>query len=237
MDFMVDAIDFLEEFNSVTAIIRLLLAAFLGGCIGLEREKYKRPAGFRTHILVCLGASMTSLVAQYIVFNIGITSDAARIPAQVISGLGFLGVGTILTKGRDHIVGLTTAAGIWAVGTIGIACGFGFYVGACTCTVIVLIATSVLYVLENDKKERRKNVEIYIEIDDARKVNEFIKRLDEEYSAKNFMVVSSRSGKTDNIGIEAIFPIDSNVDADLLDRLTTMSGVIYAIESVPKKLS
>ena len=235
---MTGIIDFLESFNSITVIIRLLLAAFLGGCIGLEREKYKRPAGFRTHILVCLGASMTSLISQYIVYNMGINTDAARIPAQVISGLGFLGVGTILTKGRDHIVGLTTAAGIWAVGAIGIATGYGFYVGACSCTVIVLIATSLLYSLENDKQERRRNVEIYIEIDDAHKVNEFIKILESEFAAKNFMVVSSRSGKTDDIGIEAIFPINnSEEDKTLLDRIAEHDEVIYAIESVPKKLS
>ncbi|MCR4648038.1 MAG: MgtC/SapB family protein [Lachnospiraceae bacterium] len=234
---MTQIIDFLGDFNSVTTIIRLLLAAFLGGCIGMEREKYKRPAGFRTHILVCLGASMTSLIAQYIVLGIGITSDAARIPAQVISGLGFLGVGTILVKGRDHIVGLTTAAGIWTVGTIGIACGFGYYVGACTCTIIVLIATSVLYVVENDKKERRRNVEIYIEINDAYYVNKFIKILEKEFDAKNFMVVSSRSGKNENIGVEAIFPIDSNNESTLLDCISELEGVIFAIESVPKKLS
>ncbi len=234
---MVKIIEFLSEFNSVTTIIRLLLAAFLGGCIGMEREKYKRPAGFRTHILVCLGASMTSLIAQYIVLSIGITSDAARIPAQVISGLGFLGVGTILVKGRDHIVGLTTAAGIWTVGTIGIACGFGYFVAACTCTIIVLIATSVLYVVENDKKERRRNVEIYIELDDAYYVNKFIKILEKEFDAKNFMVVSSRSGKNENIGVEAIFPIDSNNESTLLDRIAELDEVIFAIESVPKKLS
>jgi putative Mg2+ transporter-C (MgtC) family protein len=235
---MTKYLDFLESFNSITVIIRLVLAALLGGCIGLEREKYKRPAGFRTHILVCIGAAMTSLISQYIVFNIGINTDAARIPAQVISGLGFLGVGTILTKGRDHIVGLTTAAGIWAVGAIGIAAGFGFYVGACACTVIVLIATSLLYKLENDKKERRKTVEIYIEIDDAHKVNEFIKILEKDFAAKNFMVVSSRSGKSDDIGIEAIFPINSvSEDENLLDRLAALEDVIYAIESVPKKLS
>ena len=235
---MTEVIDFLESFNSITVIIRLLLAAFLGGCIGLEREKYKRPAGFRTHILVCLGASMTSLISLYIIFNIGVNTDAARIPAQVISGLGFLGVGTILTKGRDHIVGLTTAAGIWAVGAIGIATGFGFYVGACTCTVIVLIATSVLYTLENDKKERRKNVEIYIELRDENKVNSFLKILEKDFHAKNFMVVSSRSGRMDHIGIEAIFPINPNEGGnDLLDDIVALDEVIYAIESTPKKLS
>ena len=235
---MFKVIEFLEDFNSASVIVRLLLAMFLGGCVGLEREKYKRPAGFRTHILVCLGASMTSLIAQYIVFNVGINSDAARIPAQVISGLGFLGVGTILVKGRDHIVGLTTAAGIWTVGTIGIACGFGIYVAACVCTVILLITTSFFYVLENDKKERRKSVEIYLEIEDAHRVNEFLKKLEKDFNGKSFMVVSSRSGKSDAIGIEGIFPIDGNEENDnILDKLAALDGAIYAIESVPKKLS
>lgn len=235
---MFKVIEFLEDFNSVSVIVRLLLAMFLGGCVGLEREKYKRPAGFRTHILVCLGASMTSLISQYIVFNIGIEADAARIPAQVISGLGFLGVGTILVKGRDHIVGLTTAAGIWTVGTIGIACGFGFYVAACVCTVILLITNSFFYVLENDKKERRKSVEIYLEIEDAHRVNEFLKKLEKDFKGKSFMVVSSRSGKNDAIGIEGIFPIEGNEEGDnILDKLAALDGAIYAIESVPKKLS
>lgn len=235
---MASVIKFIEDFNSVSVILRLLLAMMLGGAVGLEREKYKRPAGFRTHILVCLGASMTALISQYIVANIGIDADAARIPAQVISGLGFLGVGTILVKGRDHIVGLTTAAGIWTVGTIGIACGYGFYVGACACTVILLITTSFFYVLENDKKERRKSVEIYIEIEDAHRVNEFLKKLESEFNGKSFMVVSSRSGKSDAIGIEGIFPIENiEEDANILDKLAALDGAIYAIESVPKKLS
>ena len=105
-------------------------------------------------------------------------------------------------------------------------------------TVIVLIATSVLYTLENDKKERRKNVEIYIELRDENKVNSFLKILEKDFKAKNFMVVSSRSGRMDHIGIEAIFPINNGeVGSELLDDLVALDDVIYAIESVPKKLS
>ena len=237
MDKLTAIVDFLEDFNSISVIVRLLLAMFLGGCVGMEREKYRRPAGFRTHILVCVGASMTSLISQYIVFNVGINSDAARIPAQVISGLGFLGVGTILIKGRDHIVGLTTAAGIWTVGSIGIACGFGFYVASIVCTVILLFTTSVFYRLENDKKERRRTMDLYIEIEDAHKVNEFLKILEKDFGGKSCMVVVPRSGKNEAVGIEGIFPGQGDEDGNILDRLSSLEGAIFAIESTPQKLS
>jgi putative Mg2+ transporter-C (MgtC) family protein len=116
----------LQQFNEISVVIRILLAMILGGCIGLEREKNKRPAGFRTHILVCVGACMTALIGLFVWNKISGTSDPLRISAQVISGIGFLGVGTILVKEHDHITGLTTAAGLWATATIGIACGCGF---------------------------------------------------------------------------------------------------------------
>ena len=98
----------LNDFNIISVIVRVFLAMLLGGCIGLEREKSKRPAGFRTHILVCVASCMTALIGLYVVYEMGANSDPVRIAAQVISGIGFLGVGTILVKEHDHITGLTT---------------------------------------------------------------------------------------------------------------------------------
>ena len=119
--------EYVKDYNEISIIIRIFLAMILGGCIGIEREKSKRPAGFRTHILVCVGSCMTALIGLFVWHEMGNMSDPLRISAQVISGIGFLGVGTILVKEHDHITGLTTAAGLWTTASIGIACGFGFY--------------------------------------------------------------------------------------------------------------
>lgn len=92
--------EYLRDFNLVTVTVRLLLAFIFGGVIGMDRERKGRPAGMRTHILVCLGASMTTMSGFFVVHTLGMESDPLRISAQVISGIGFLGVGTILITGR-----------------------------------------------------------------------------------------------------------------------------------------
>lgn len=126
--------------NDVEILIRLVLACFLGGLIGLERERNKQPAGLRTHILVCVGATLVMLCNLFIfekykgVANI----DPARLGAQVISGIGFLGAGTIIKEGLS-IRGLTTAASLWVVACMGIAIGLGFYYGALIATFFILV--------------------------------------------------------------------------------------------------
>ncbi|MEW6227795.1 MAG: MgtC/SapB family protein, partial [Bacillota bacterium] len=115
-------------------IFRLVLAMMFGGFIGLERESHKRPAGFRTHILVCVGSALVMMISQYAFVNFARTTeyDPGRIAAQVVSGIGFLGAGTILREGPT-IKGLTTAASLWVVAGIGLAVGTGFYLaGAVT---------------------------------------------------------------------------------------------------------
>lgn len=127
---------------------RLVLAALLGGAIGLEREAHGRPAGFRTHILVCVGSALIIIVSAYGFLDArqrvdGIHYDAARVAAQVVSGIGFLGAGTILREGTA-VRGLTTAASLWTVAGIGLAVGIGQYVGALGATAIVMIALMFL---------------------------------------------------------------------------------------------
>ena len=159
--------EYLRDFNLVTVTVRLLLAFIFGGVIGMDRERKGRPAGMRTHILVCLGASMTTMSGFFVVHTLGMESDPLRISAQVISGIGFLGVGTILITGRMHVKGLTTAAGLWTTASIGIALGAGFYEGALLCTVLSVIAISVLYRLENLLGSKTAVIEIYIELKDV----------------------------------------------------------------------
>lgn len=127
-------------------VFRLLIGAILGGLIGFERERHnKRIAGFRTHILVCTGSTLIMLTSVYVfeLYGKGVSMDPARIAAGVITGIGFLGAGTII-RSSASVTGLTTAASLWTVSAIGLATGCGFYMAAYATTVIVL---ATLYIL------------------------------------------------------------------------------------------
>jgi putative Mg2+ transporter-C (MgtC) family protein len=143
--------------------IRLFVALILGGLIGIEREGIRRPAGLRTHILVCVSSALVMLSGIYLsdAFVNRASVDPARLGAQVISGIGFLGAGTIL-KGSSGVKGLTTAASLWSVAGIGIACGIGFYWGAIICTALILFALMVFANIEKFVKTRARA--LYIEI-------------------------------------------------------------------------
>lgn len=132
------------------AIARLVLAVVLGGIIGLERERGERAAGLRTHALVALGAALVMLVSSYGfsgVLGKNIVLDPSRVAAQVVSGIGFLGAGIIFLR-RDTVKGLTTAAAIWLVAAIGLACGAGLYAEAVSVTVLALIVLALLRPVE-----------------------------------------------------------------------------------------
>ena len=141
---------------SVEIILRLILAALLGGVVGYEREHTNRPAGFRTHILVCVGSALVMVTSEFIfdkyrgVANI----DPARLGAQVISGIGFLGAGTIIRDGFN-VRGLTTAASLWAVSCVGIAAGIGFYEGALAATLMIFL--TLITLKKAEKYFSRKN--------------------------------------------------------------------------------
>ena len=124
-------------------LLRMVLACILGGVIGLERESGERPAGFRTHTLVCMGSCLFMLVSVYGFDDMGTVRDPARLAAQVVTGVGFLGAGTILHQGVN-VKGLTTAASIWMVAAIGLATGVGLYFIAVFSTILML-ATLVIF--------------------------------------------------------------------------------------------
>lgn len=129
----------------LSMILRLAVACVLGGIIGYEREHVHRPAGFRTHILVCVGSALVMVTSEFIYFQYSakVNVDPARLGAQVISGIGFLGAGTIIKEGVN-VKGLTTAASLWAVSCIGIAIGIGFYSGAIIATFIIILTLVVI---------------------------------------------------------------------------------------------
>lgn len=140
--------DMLNEFNTVSVLVRLTLAVICGGLIGLDRGRKRRPAGFRTYMLVCLGAALTILISQYVRVVLGVTTDITRLGAQVINGIGFLGAGTIIVTRRQQVKGLTTAAGLWASACMGIAIGAGFYLAAVVACLLIMLVLIILSKLE-----------------------------------------------------------------------------------------
>ncbi len=153
--------------SNVEIILRLLLASALGGLIGMEREASNRPAGLRTHILVAVGSALIMLVSidgfRGISYN-GSGADPSRLAAQIVTGIGFLGAGTILTKGSS-IHGLTTAASLWVCGGIGIAIGGGYYLGGVVTVIIVLFTLSRLSIMEKNLFKQRYRMFIVDSID------------------------------------------------------------------------
>lgn len=139
-------------------LLRLMLAILLGGAIGWEREHAHKPAGLRTNMLICVGAALLADLSVEITQRMG-TGDPARIAAQIVPGVGFLGAGTIL-QARGSVTGLTTAATLWVVAAIGMAVGFGALIEATGTAVLVLVVLIPLRSLEGKAEARRRRVKI-----------------------------------------------------------------------------
>lgn len=165
--------DIFYDMNIISTAVRLILATVIGGLIGLERGVSNHAAGFRTHILVCTGAALVMLTNEYICDLYG-TGDPARLGAQVITGVGFLGAGTIMVTGRNKIKGLTTAAGLWASACLGLTIGIGFYEGALIAAILVLLSLALLPKVENFFYRKTKSMYLYIEIESIEQFKAFI---------------------------------------------------------------
>lgn len=233
MGWIKEIMDYLRELNIVSILVRLVLAMLMGGTIGLERGKQGRAAGMRTHIFVCMGATLTTMIGYFSLVTSS-TGDPLRVAAQVISGIGFLGVGTILLKGRFQITGLTTAAGLWCAAAIGIALGAGFYEGAIitfACSVLtVTIFWRVEYIL--NKKYRRFG--IYVEISSDKYVRTAIDMIRTRFRVTDIQVTKPRSGTSGNVGIEAnVHNSDFSTSPDEVSKtLEAEEYVIFALESI-----
>ncbi|BCJ95890.1 magnesium transporter [Anaerocolumna cellulosilytica] len=161
----------LKEINNLSIIVRLTLATLCGGLIGYDRSRKRRPAGFRTHILVCIGSTLVMITSQYINDIMGYGSDPTRLGAQVISGIGFLGAGTILITGKQQVKGLTTAAGLWASACMGLAIGIGFYEGAIIGCSFILGSMTLLHRFDNYVMSKTKLMEIYVQLSSVKGVS------------------------------------------------------------------
>lgn len=173
-------------------LFRLLLGAVCGGLIGLERELKGRPAGLKTFSLVCMGAALVMVTNEYIcALRDDYTGDAARMAAQVISGIGFLGAGTIMTTGNDRIQGLTTAAALWVTAAIGIAIGTGFYFGGAAGLVVLYLSSFTYRRIDAAIVARSRIMRIYVEGESE----EFMLRLVEFFRTNQIRIVSLTAGK------------------------------------------
>jgi len=172
---MIAFFDFVREMTLLSVAIRVLLSVICGGLIGLEREYKRRPAGFRTHILICLGAAMTTLTGQYLTLVMHYNTDMGRLGAQVVAGIGFIGAGCIIVTRRRRVKGLTTAAGLWTTAIVGLACGAGFVEAALIATVLVLLAEMVFFRVEYHLlRNSSKEMTLYIEYTRGSLLNEVI---------------------------------------------------------------
>ena len=231
---MNEFIEFMRDMNVVTVTVRVILALLCGGIIGTERGRQGRAAGMRTHILVSLGAALTAMIGIYMV-DAGFSSDPMRIAAQVVSGIGFLGAGTILLKGRFQITGITTAAGLWCTAAIGLSFGVGFYEGAFIVFGVAILTVTILHKIEYRVFRRYTRFGIYMEITDDSHIREAIKFLEGSFTITDVQVTPPRSGTDGNVGIEA------NVHSEKGEKLTpeivsevleAQQYVVYSLESI-----
>ena len=227
-------LEYLQEFNMVSVAVRIFLAIIIGGLIGIERGKQGRAAGMRTHILVCLGSALTVMIGFYVNQKLGLSTDPMRVSAQVVSGIGFLGVGTILLKGRFQITGLTTAACVWATATIGLALGAGFYEGAILAFAAIFLTVTLLHKFEYKLGKHQRRFGMYVEINSDKSIRKIIDFLEINYGASGLQVTSPRSGISGNVGIEANISNrkNENPPSKISKELEVLEYVVFAIESV-----
>ena len=225
-------LEILSELNMISVSVRMLLAMLLGGVLGLEREQYKRAAGFRTFIIVCVGSALATMTGIYMK-EIALSTEVARIPAQIISGMGFLGAGTILVTRNSKVKGLTTAASLWTSACIGIAVGAGFYAGAILGTLAIMLVLGILRLLESSMRHKSRECEIYLEAT-SNSVMRQIVRMSKANDIKtfDFEVSSIDDGKERVLSI--IFRAKRNKSdmtwEEYVEALENLSDVIFVEE-------
>ena len=224
---MLSVFDSLRDVNMVSVTVRMVLAVLCGGIIGIEREYKRRPAGFRTHILICLGAAMTTLTSQFLYLELHYYTDMARLGAQVVAGVGFIGAGTIIVTQRQRVKGLTTAAGLWASAIIGLAIGGGFYEGALFATFLIILAELLFSKLEYRMLENAPEINLYMEYTDRSCLEQVLKL----YREKNVKVLNmeiTRATGSEHHNACAIFSLRLNKKCKvelLLDAIHRVEGV------------
>ena len=234
------AIEYFRELNFASVVLRILCAMAVGGIVGLDRERKGRAAGFRTYMLVALGAALTIMLGQYLsvmletvwadkVAELGLKTDVVRFGAQVINGVGFLGAGTIIVTGRQQVKGLTTAAGLWASACLGLAIGAGFYECVFIGFVLILMCMKLLPKIEDFVTSKALNMNIYISMDSVECLGNIINCFKES----NFRILDADIEKEEHATItqiNAVFSVkmtERHPHTEILAKLSTLDGIIY----------
>lgn len=231
MEFLTEAIKTTRDLSLLSAIIRIIVTVIIAGVLGYERGSKSRPAGLRTHILVALGACIVMMTNQY-VYQAYETGDLVRMGAQVVSGIGFLGAGTIIVTRKNQIKGLTTAAGLWASACVGLAAGLGLYEVAVVGAFVIYFALKMLHRLDFKMKSRAKELEIYVELKDKTSLADFIR-----YAHEKDIELSDLQMEHDNFtgddSVAFIVTVKSNSSQshpEILTMMREIKSVVYIEE-------
>ena len=212
-----------------SVLLRLLTATLCGAAIGIERSMKNRPAGFRTHILVCLGGAVAAVTAHFIYLVLQLPTDVTRLGGQVITGLGFIGAGTIIVTKKMSIKGLTTAAGLWTTGIVGLAAGSGFYEGALLGTALVLLTESTLARLGARIRPRPEFALdlLYNDKDALTATMRYCK--DKRMSIRNLQIQTLEDGYA---AYEATIILRGSIKPyELIEQLSKMPGIVSVSEA------
>ena len=220
----------LREVTYLAVALRVLVAVIIGGILGLERGMKNRPAGLRTYMLVCVGACVVMVTNQYI-FQVFGSGDPVRMGAQVVSGIGFLGAGTIIVTRRNQIKGLTTAAGLWAAAAVGLALGIGFYEAAIAGTVAVFAVITLLQKIDNKLHRRSRQLEAYIELS-AGSLGDFLRLMRESDIEVSDVQRESGEEETDNVRgyIATLKGKKRQNRTELMEKVLAIPGVEFVEE-------
>lgn len=221
----------LRELTYVAVGCRILAALILGGIIGLEREMKNRPAGLRTYMLVCIGSCLIMMTNQFVYQATG-TGDPTRMSAQVISGIGFLGAGTIVVTQHNQIRGLTTAAGLWACAAVGLALGIGFYEAALICGVAIYVVLTLLQRWDDRMRRKGKVFEVYFELTKGYPLGDFIRFVREmDLEVSDIRMESDAVLSEDVSAFTALIKAKRRVaHSSILAEIKKLDGVSYLEE-------
>ena len=230
---MLSVFDGLRDVTLVSVSVRLLLAVLCGGLIGMEREFKRRPAGFRTHILICLGAAMTTLTSQYLYLNMHYYTDMARLGAQVVAGIGFIGAGSIIVTPKQRVKGLTTAAGLWVSAIVGLSLGGGFYEGGILAMVLILLAELVFSKLECRIMDHAPEINLYVEYRDKDCLEALLKLFRElNLKVLGMEITRSTGSETHNACVIFSLRLNKKHSAESLLRQMHETDGVFSVEEL-----
>ena len=228
----IEFLDWTIDFHQLGIFVfKIALALICAGVIGIERGRKKRPAGFRTYMVVCLGATLVMMTNEYLcdVYN---TGDVARLGAQVINGIGFLGAGTIITTGHNRVKGLTTAAGLWTSACIGLAIGSGFYEGAILGTLAIVIIMVVLHSFDRRITNNTRAIILYIEFTKMSVIRNVI-----GYARENNIQVEDVEVEppSNTMGVKMAAVVTLRLPSkenhmEFVDKISSLEGIIFVEE-------